>query len=185
MSTTINLSEQELEQLKYPTGKMLYEEVYTPEIIQKLITKIEQFPSDLKETAKNLKKEDLNCKYRPEGWNIKQIIHHISDSHLNAYIRTKLALTEENPTVKPYNEKAWALTIDALDDNFESSILIIENIHKKLISILKSLELKDFDRTYFHPDMKRNVPLTNLLSIYAWHGHHHLAHIQTALAKRF
>jgi hypothetical protein len=185
MSATLNLSEQELEQLKYPTGKLQWETEYTPEVIRKLIAKIEQFPADLRTLAGSLTKEDLSYGYRPGGWNIRQIIHHISDSHINAYIRTKLAITEENPTIKPYDENKWAAMVDANDDNIEVSILITENIHKKLVPILKSLDFEDFDRTYYHPDMKRDVPLGQLLSIYAWHGHHHLGQIKTALLKRF
>ncbi len=185
MINSPELTEQELDQLRYPVGKLQLQEQYSPRQLDELIHKIEIFPADLLQVTSQLKKEDLNYRYRPGGWNIREIIHHISDSHTNAYIRIKLALTEENPTVKPYDENKWVLTADALSDDMEGSLSIIKNLHKKMIMILKSVSHKDLERTYYHPDMKRNVALSQLLGIYGWHGHHHLAQINVALEKKF
>ncbi len=184
-ATPVPLSEDELEQLKYPTGKLSYEQHYSDTIRENLITRIERLPADLRAVTISLQAVELSYRYRPDAWNIRQIIHHVSDSHINAYIRLKLTLTEDNPTIKPYNENKWAVTTDALQDNLELSLSITENIHKKLVLLLRNMKEADFERTYFHPEMKRNVPLTHLLSMYAWHGHHHLAQIKVAREKKF
>jgi hypothetical protein len=175
----------ELEQLKYPEGKIQWETDYTPEVLNALIEKIEAQPGKLYQTVHALSLEQLKYSYRPGGWNVQQIIHHIADSSLNAYIRTKLTLTEDRPVIKPYNENKWADLFDSEHADFLVSVHMLDTIHKRWVVLLKSLNANDFDREYFHPEMDRNVSLKHLVSIYAWHGDHHIAQIKVALEKKF
>ena len=175
----------ELEALKYPTGKLEWEKDYSMAVIQSLIDKIEKQPDNLREVVQGISADNQNYSYRPGGWTIRQIIHHVSDSHLNAYIRTKLALTEDCPTIKPYDENKWADLFDTAHADFLISVHLLDTIHKRWVILLRSLKREDFDREYFHPEMKRKVPLTHLLSIYAWHGDHHIGQIRGALKNKF
>ena len=113
--------------------------------------------------------------YRPGGWARATVVHHIADSHLNMYVRIKLALTEEDPEVKPYDENAWA---ELADGPAELSLPLIESVHARLLALLRSLNLQDWDRCYYHPELLRLVSLREVVQKYAWHGDHHLAHIQ-------
>lgn len=185
MSNTTSLTEQELESLKYPVGKLAWENEYTPEVIDSLIRHIETFPTLLNSTAQQLKESDLAYSYRPGGWNIRQIIHHLADSHSNGLIRNKLALTEENPTIKPYNENKLAALADSLVMPIDASVLILNGVHARWSYLLRSMQHGDFSRTYFHPEHQKTWSLAQLLSIYAWHGRHHIGHITTALEQKF
>jgi hypothetical protein len=119
----------------------------------------------------------LDTPYRPGGWKIKQVIHHLADSHMNAFFRFKLALTEENPTVKAYDEAAWANLPDAVM-GIESSMAIIKAVHEKWGVLLSAMTEADFRKTYFHPEKQRSQTLAEVALMYAWHGMHHLAHVQ-------
>ena len=131
----------------------------------------------------NLDEYQLKTPYREGGWTVQQVVHHIADSHMNAYVRLKLALTEENPTVKPYDEKLWA---DLADNNIvpiNVSTTLVHALHRRTVALLETLAPADWERTYFHPEHNRNFPIWELTAMYAWHSRHHVAHI-TGLRER-
>ncbi|MFL5752757.1 MAG: YfiT family bacillithiol transferase [Bacteroidia bacterium] len=185
MENAINLSEQELNELKYPTGKLTWESEYTDEVIDGLIRHIEAFPIMLNEVAQSLKESDLVYSYRPGGWNIRQIIHHLADSHSNGFIRNKLALTENNPTIKPYDENAFAALPDTAKMPIDASVFVINGIHARWSYLLRSMKAEEFKRTYFHPENQKTWAISSLLSIYAWHGKHHVGQIKVAMERKF
>ncbi len=170
-----------LELLKFPIEKFELPKEITHSILQHWIDILEQFPSQISSLAKNLSMEELNLIYRPNGWNIKQVVHHCSDSHMNAFIRFKLALTEENPTIKPYKEALWAELIDGNENNISHSLQLLEGIHYKWCLLLKTLDESQYNRTYFHPESKQLYVLKEVVGLYAWHCNHHLAHIKQAI----
>lgn len=170
-----------LENLKFPIGKFEIQEKITPEILNHWIAEIQQLPNDLINIVQNLSKKELKLIYRPNGWNIKQVVHHLADSHANALIRFKLALTEENPTIKPYAEDLWAELVDGIDDDISYSLLILKGVHHKWHLLLVNIDEIHWERSYFHPESKKTVTLEEMIGLYAWHGKHHVAHIQQAL----
>ncbi len=161
----------------YPAGKFEYGKSYTQADNQKHITELELFPKQLITIASELKAEQLGRSYRPGGWNAKQIVHHIADSHMNAYIRIKLSLTEDSPVIKPYNQDAWALLNDSTDLPITCSLQLIEGIHQRMVYLLKSLDPSSLLRKYTHPEYNREFQLDELLALYAWHGKHHAGHL--------
>ena len=166
----------DIEFLKYPIGKFKLPEIVTSETINLAIGKIKSFPSDLFKAVSPLSVAQLDTPYRPGGWTVRQLVHHCADSHMTAFIRFKLALTEENPTVKPYSEADWANLPDA-SLPIESSMAIIKAIHMKWGVLLDSMNPEDFKKTYFHPEKKRTQELEEVTLMYAWHAQHHLAHV--------
>jgi uncharacterized damage-inducible protein DinB len=165
----------------YPIGKLLLPATYSETVINKLIQDIHVLPEQLKAVSKKInKKKKLTYSYREGGWNVEQIIHHIADSHMNALVRFKLTLTENNPTVKPYDENLWAETVDN-QLPVKNSIRLLKAIHAKWTILLENMDKNDFKRTYFHPEMNRTVSLEEMLATYAWHGKHHVAQIAVAL----
>lgn len=171
----------DLEMLRFPIGFYEAPQIITSEHLQLWIETIEQFPNQIEELTKNLTNEELNFKYRPEGWSIKQVVHHCADSHCNSFIRFKLAITEENPTIKPYMENLWAELIDGNDDDISASLQIIKGIHYKWVKLVKSFSNTDWEKTFYHPENKTNNSLKITLGLYAWHCEHHLTHIKNAL----
>ena len=171
-----------LEQLRYPIGKMPNPATFTQEELHSWISNIERLPKQLRDAVQNLTPEQLETPYRPVGWTVRQVVHHVADSHINAIIRLKLALTEENPTIKPYEEQLWAELPDYKLD-IEPSLLILENIHARFVKILRGMAWADFSRTFFHPGLQASVTLGALAAMYSWHGRHHTAHI-TGLKTR-
>jgi hypothetical protein len=169
--------EDNLEKIKYPIGKFNCPAKITSEQINSWINDIEEFTNSLNKTYENLDKNLLNKSYRQGGWTINQIIHHLFDSHVNAYIRTKLILTEDKPTIKPYDENAWSDLQDINSVPAEVSINLIDGLHKRWMALVRTLKPSDFKKEMYHPEHKRNIPLDELLGMYAWHGKHHLAHI--------
>jgi hypothetical protein len=170
------------DELRYPIGKFTPREKYTAEDLQQFIRRIESLPAKIEEAARPLTAAQLSTPYREGGWTLRQVLHHIPESHMNAYIRFKWALTEENPTIKPYNEKAWAETPEiSLDPKI--SIELLKALHVKWVALLKSLSPKDLQKQYLHPETKRYNRLDNMMGMYAWHGEHHLSHI-TSLKTR-
>lgn len=167
----------DIEFLKYPIGKFKLPESITSESLQDAIASIKSFPSNIFSAVSPLSVEQLDTPYRLGGWTVRQLVHHCADSHMNAFIRYKLALTEENPTVKPYDEAVWANLPDAALP-IESSLAIIKAIHLKWGVLLNSMKAEDFKKTYFHPEKKRSQDLGEVTFLYAWHSQHHLAHIQ-------
>lgn len=168
----------DIEARKYPIGKFKMPESFPDELIRVMIQDIEKLPSQIKETYNKLSKSQKHLSYRDGGWSALQVLHHIADSHLNAYNRLKLTLTEDNPTVKPYDENLWAALPDANSENAEASLLLIEGIQHKLAQTFSNMKRADFERTFFHPEHQKSFNLFWLISLYHWHGRHHLGHLR-------
>lgn len=173
-----------LEQLKYPVGKFVKPESITTELIDSAISEIENFPKLVKAEIQNLDEQDLQLRYRPEGWTISQVVHHCADSHINSYVRFKLALTENIPTIKPYEESLWADLQDKQLSPFVS-LKLLEALHERWVYILKSLSEEDLNKEFIHPEQSQRISLKENILIYSWHCQHHLAHIKQAKELRF
>jgi hypothetical protein len=176
------IKEKIMNELSYPIGKFKMEEALTMPRRKALIKEIEEAPAAMRSVVRNLSDKQLDTPYRPDGWTVRQVVHHVPDSHLNAYIRFKWALTENEPAIKAYNEKAWAELTEAKTAPVEMSLNLLEAVHARWIALLNHLTEKDFERKLIHPE---NGPMTldRMLCLYAWHGKHHVAHI-TELRKR-
>jgi hypothetical protein len=174
----------DIEFLRYPIGRFNPPQTISPSDIKDAISTIKAFPANFFSAVSPLSVSQLDTPYRPGGWTIRQLVHHCADSHMNAFIRYKLALTEENPTVKPYEEAIWADLPDAAIA-IESSLAILKAIHLKWGVILDSMKEEDFKRTYFHPEKNRNQRLEEVTLMYAWHSQHHLAHVQHLVLRDF
>lgn len=170
---------QDLEKLKYPIGKYEPPKVITETQLKEWIYELSVLPQEIADIAAALNEQQLEIHYRSGGWTVRQVIHHLADSHINAYTRIKLTLTEERPTVRPYDEVAWAELSDAKSGNIQLSIDILKAIHERLVSLLVTLKESDFARTYYHPAAEQEYTLAYLVGNYAWHGKHHLAHIKS------
>jgi hypothetical protein len=168
--------------LRYPIGKFHYEGPPTDDHKQKCLADIEQAPAHLRAAVQGLSGQQLDTPYRPDGWTVRQLTHHIPDSHLNAYIRFKLALTEDEPTIKPYAEDRWAQLADSESTPLEVSLTMLDSLHTRWIRLLRSLKPEDWKRTFRHPELGL-MPLEKNLALYSWHGRHHIAHI-TSLRQR-
>lgn len=168
------------EQLKYPIGKFTPPAEYTKEAIKGFINDIKELPANLRKVAITLTEEQLETPYRPGGWTLRQVIHHLADSHMHSLIRFKWALTEDTPTIKPYDQDSWAKLPDSKLP-IEPSLVMLDSIHQKLFALFASFTDTDWDRIFVHPETKANVPLKRNLAIYAWHGKHHLAHIRAVI----
>lgn len=169
-----------IDSLKFPIGRFNYIEEDCVEL-DNWIRYIKQFPKEISKLTSELNIEQLNWKYRPDGWTIKQVVHHCADSHLNSIIRFKLALTEEKPTVRPYFEHKWAELIDSLDNDISFSLSLIESIHYKWVLLLDSMSEEQFKLKFIHPEHNKEFNLYEATSMYAWHCEHHLSHIRNAL----
>ena len=143
---------------------------------------LEQLPAQLREATANLSNQQLDTPYRPGGWTVRQVVHHVADSHMNGFVRTKLALTEDNPTIKPYAEGEWARLAD-MRLPIDISLALIDNLHVRWVAVFRSLTPPQLQRAYVHPEHGRALTLAWHLQDYAWHGRHHVAHI-TSLRQR-
>ena len=161
---------------RYPIGKFKAPKEYNDELRESFINEIEETPFYLRQAVENLNEDQLNTPYREAGWTIDQVVHHLPDSHMNAYIRTKLALTEKEPVIKPYKEDAWARLEDYITTPIETSMQLLESVHIRWIILLKSLDGQQFLRKMNHPEIGL-IDLNWLVALYAWHGKHHVAHI--------
>ncbi|MGM0844922.1 MAG: YfiT family bacillithiol transferase [Bacillota bacterium] len=161
--------------MKYPIGIFHFDDEITSSVTSVWINEIEDLPRLLRDVVKDLNNEQLDTAYRSGGWTVRQVIHHLADSHMNAYVRFKLALTEENPVIKPYDETKWAKLSD-YQLPIDTSLLLLETLHKRWTSLLRSLTPADMDKTFIHPD-SGEVSVGENIGIYAWHGRHHLTHI--------
>lgn len=170
-----------MQNLQYPIGKFTAPEEISENQLADFIKTIELFPEKIKAATANLSDSELNTPYRPDGWTIRQVVHHCADSHMNSIIRLKLALTEEKPTVKVYKEAEWANLNDSKNFNIHSSIIIIEGVHARWVALLKSMSANDFNKTFIHPASGKEISLYTNTALYAWHCEHHLAHINLAL----
>jgi hypothetical protein len=168
------------EQLRYPIGQFIKPNQITKDIISIWIHDIASFPERLRIEVDGLSDEQLDTPYRPEGWTIRQVIHHCADSHMNSFIRFKLALTEDHPTIKPYFEDRWADLPDSKQITVDSSLKILEGLHERWVVLLNSLTEIELSRTFYHPENRQAIRLDENIGIYAWHCNHHLAHIMEA-----
>ena len=171
-----------MEDLSYPIGKFTPEPELTDAKRIALINEIADAPAALREAVHGLTKPQLDTPYRPDGWTVRQVVHHLHDSHMNSYMRFRLALTENEPTIKPYNQSEWAKLPDAASADVEISLKLLENLHHRWVFLLGSMKPDDFKRSFRHPESGLQK-LDATLQLYAWHGKHHVAHI-TSLRKR-
>ena len=170
-----------MEALRYPIGKYVPQQFSEAQKRSWLID-LAQLPTLLEASIQNLDVAQLETPYRPGGWTVQQVVHHVADSHVNAFCRIKLVLSEENPTIKPYDENAWAQQADvALPINI--SLTLLHSLHLRMHKLMSNVQEAEWNRTYFHPESQAEFTLWYLLGMYAWHGRHHTAHI-TGLRER-
>lgn len=167
---------------RYPIGKFEFTGEITAAQREQWIREIETLPARMRQAVAGLSEDQLNLTYREGGWTLRQVVHHVADSHINAYTRFKLALTEDNPTIRPYFEDRWAELQDFRAD-IQVSLTLLEALHQRWVILLKSLSEADYERTFQHPESGKTTSLAYNLGTYAWHGNHHLAHI-TSLRTR-
>ena len=168
--------------LRYPIGK--YEpQPFSAELKEQWLNDIKFLPQVLENAILNLDEAQLQTPYRDGGWTVHQLVHHIADSHMNAYIRFKLGLTEDNPTIKTYEEKLWAELDDVKKLPVNISLTLLHALHARWYEAIKNLSDEQWNRTVFHPDQKKNLTIWHFLGLYAWHGKHHVAHITNLREK--
>src|SRR5580692_2626107 len=166
-----------MDDLRYPIGKADLETPMTPERRRQAIAEVEAAPAALRNAIRGLSATQLETPYRPGGWTVRQVVHHVPDSHLNSYIRFRWALTEDAPVIKAYHEDRWAELSDARTAPVETSIALLESLHHRWIKLLGSLTEDEWKRTFRHPELGP-VSLEQNAALYAWHGRHHVAHIR-------
>jgi uncharacterized damage-inducible protein DinB len=162
--------------LSYPIGKFSPESNLSPQRREELIAQIAEAPARLRAAVQGLSPQQLDTPYRPQGWTVRQVVHHVPDSHMNSYVRFKLALTETEPTIKPYEQQLWAELTDTRQTPVETSLMLLECLHQRWVLLLKGMADRDWQRTFRHPELGA-VRLDTNLALYAWHGRHHVAHI--------
>jgi uncharacterized damage-inducible protein DinB len=168
--------------LRYPIGRLPRKSALTAEDRASEIDAIAVAPTLLSKAVSGLNEAQLDTPYRPGGWTVRQLVHHVADSHINAYTRLRFALTEDNPTIKPYEEAAWAELPDARLLAVSVSLLLLQALHERWVALLRELPHDSFARTLQHPE-NGSMTIDNLVTMYAWHGRHHTAHV-TALRER-
>lgn len=173
----------DIAQLQYPIGKFKKPETITKEHIEAAIKVLQVFPKQLNELTFNLKCETLDLPYRPDGWTIRQLVHHISDSHHHCYNRIRWTLTEDKPTIKAYDQDSFSKMEDYQKAPIAWSIDHLEAIHRKIVFILQNVSESDWERSFIHPETNEEIPLKELALLYAWHSRHHYAHIKNALDR--
>lgn len=171
-------------ELRYPVGRFQYDGDSSGEAIDRSISAIESLPKALRAAVDGLDGEQLNAPYREGGWTPREVVHHVADSHMNAYVRCKLALTEDAPTIKPYNEADWAKLADVRTVPIEVSLNLLDALHERWVALLRSMSAADFERCYVHPDQQRRVPMREVVALYAWHGRHHTGHIMSLRERK-
>jgi hypothetical protein len=167
---------------RFPIGKFSYDSPPSEEQRQGFINDIAETPKKLRVAVQGLSDKQLQTPYRDGGWTVRQVVHHVPESHMNAYIRFKLALTEDEPTVKPYMEDRWAELPDSKSTPIEVSLALLDSLHDRFVRVLRGIKPEEWKRTFRHPELGI-VPLERNLALYAWHGKHHVAHI-TELRRR-
>ena len=168
---------------RYPIGKFERRDSLTPEERRACIDQIAAVPQNLRNAVRGLNDKQFETPYREGGWTVRQVVHHVPESHMNAYMRVKLALTEDNPTIKPYDEDAWAKLPDVGVTPVETSLALVDSLHARWVNLLRQMKDTDFRRTFRHPEFKGDFSIDGLVALYAWHGRHHVAHI-TSLRDR-
>jgi uncharacterized damage-inducible protein DinB len=171
-----------MEDLRYPIGNFDVRQPVTADQVKRALDDIEETPAKVRQAIANLSPEQIETPYRPGGWTIRQVVHHLPDSHINSYTRFRFALTESNPPVKGYMEDRWAELTDARTAPMELSLNLLESLHKRWIILLRSLKTEDLKRTFQHSQYGP-ISLDQNVCLYGWHGRHHTAHI-TSLRKR-
>jgi uncharacterized damage-inducible protein DinB len=167
---------------RFPVGKFHYEGSPNEQQKSGFVDDIARTPANLRAAAAGLSAQQLDTPYREGGWTVRQVVHHVPDSHMNSYVRFKLALTEDEPTIKPYAEDRWAELADTKETPIEVSLTLLDSLHDRWVRLLRSLTAEDWKRAFRHPDLGP-MPLEKALALYAWHGKHHVAHI-TELRQR-
>lgn len=168
--------------LRYPAGKYEWKVALTPTERDEAIAEVAALPKTVRDVVSGLSPQQMDTQYRPGGWTVRQVVHHLPDSHMNAYIRFKLALTEDEPTIKPYDEALWANLADSRETPVEVSLAMLDALHQRWVILLRSMRPEDFSRRLRHPERGIET-LDGKLGEYAWHGRHHVAHI-TSLRER-
>jgi len=171
-----------MDDLRFPIGPFKSPAEFTPAFRGEWIAQIDEAPRQLREAVHHLNPEQLQTPYREGGWTLAQVVHHLPDSHMNAYIRFRLALTEPDPTIRPYKEAAWAELYDATSSDIEASLALLDGLHQRWVSLLRRITPEQWALGFVHPERGR-VTLERNLALYAWHGRHHIAHI-TRLRQR-
>lgn len=171
------------EDLRYPVGPFVRKTSLTAAERAALIEEIAGAPAALQSALRGLDGARLDTPYRPGGWTVRQVAHHLADSHMNAFIRFRLGLTEEQPTIKPYDEKAWATLVNSRTLDPEVSLRLLEPLHERFVTLLRGVSDGEWGRTLHHPESGR-LDLDAILQIYAWHGRHHVAHINALRARQ-
>ena len=166
---------QDIDTLRYPIGDFVYGQSVSVDDTKQHISVIAALPNKLAKLVGEWEDDRLDTPYRPGGWTVRQLVHHVADSHINAYVRTKLALTERHPTISPYEEGEWANLPDA-KLAIAPSLAILENLHLRWVTVLDSLTEADLERTYYHPGSQRTFLLAEVIAMYAWHSEHHYQH---------
>ena len=175
--TNVNLTEEQLFAYKYPVGKFIQPEKITVDDHKLWTSYLGEFPTLLRKEVTGWTEEKWDTPYRPGGWTARQLIHHIADSHANALIRVKLALTENEPTIKPYHQDGWGNLSDSLQAPADLSLKMIEGVHGRWSYMLCRLSAEEWQKTFFHPDMKYLFTIERATALYFWHSRHHLAHL--------
>ena len=171
-----------MDDLRFPVGRFQRPESLSDEQRRAAIQTIADTPKNFRAAVAGLNDSQLDTPYRPDGWTVRQVVHHVPDSHMNAYTRFKLALTEDQPTVKPYDEAAWALLEDARSTPIETSLTLLDAVHDRMVRVLRAMSPSDYSRTLFHPE-NGVMTIDQLLAMYEWHGKHHTAHITNLRAR--
>ena len=168
---------------RYPIGKFRAPDSVTAKERMRFIETVVLAPARLRDAVSGLSNEQLDTKYRDGGWTIRQVIHHVPDSHMNAYIRFKLALTENDPVIKPYDEAAFSRLSDVADTPLEVSLSLLEFLHRRWVILMRGLSEAEWQRCFVHPEYGKPQSLEQTLALYAWHSEHHIAHVRSALAR--
>jgi len=174
----------DIKNLQYPLGHFSYPAHVTKEVVSKWIRILEELPATLENLVKHLSDEQLETPYRPEGWTVRQLVHHIADSHHHSYTRFKWALTENEPLIKAYEEKAWSSLFDAKTAPIEISLSYLKALHAKMVFLFRGLSSEELEKCYVHPDGNTKVTVKENIGKYAWHSQHHCAHIQGLLRRK-
>ncbi|OMF37521.1 metal-dependent hydrolase [Paenibacillus sp. FSL H8-0548] len=172
-----------MDKLRYPIGRYSFEGM-TVKHREQWIADIEKLPGQLREALADLDNEQLDTPYRSGGWTVRQVAHHLADASMNSFSRFKLALTESNPTIKPFNEVRWAETADSLQAAPDVSLAIVEGIYARWVLLLRSMQASDFEKMFYHPEKGTQIGLANFLGFVAWHGKHHVAHITSIRSRK-
>ncbi|MFV1987470.1 MAG: YfiT family bacillithiol transferase [Gemmatimonadota bacterium] len=178
-----DLSREDLEALRFPTGRFRFPA--SPVALATradMLSAIANTPAAMRRAVEGLNDEQLDTRYRPDGWTLRQVVHHVADSHINSYCRFKLAVTEDHPTIRGYDQDGWGAQTDARTDDVERSLAILDSLHERWIGWLRTLTDEQWARTFHHPEAG-DLVLDQLLALYAWHGPHHVAHI-TGMRER-